>query len=59
MENRNTPFWDSALPIEKRLDWLIAEMTIEEKLECLAAGDSRHVTGRRGGPRGGGQKRPE
>ena len=37
MENRNTPFWDSALPIEKRLDWLIAEMTIEEKLECLAS----------------------
>ncbi len=37
MENRNTPFWDSALPIEKRLDWLMAEMTIEEKLECLAS----------------------
>ncbi len=38
MEDRNTPFWDSALPIEKRLDWLMAEMTIEEKLACLASG---------------------
>lgn len=37
MENRNTPFWDSALPIEKRLDWLLAQMTIEEKLGCLAS----------------------
>ena len=38
MEKKNTPFWDSALPIEKRLDWLMAEMTIEEKLGCLASG---------------------
>lgn len=38
MENRNTPFWDGALPIEERLDWLMAEMTIEEKLACLASG---------------------
>ena len=35
MENRNTPFWDSALPMEERLDWLMAEMTIEEKFACL------------------------
>lgn len=38
MKNRNTPFWDGALPIEERLDWLMAEMTIEEKLGCLASG---------------------
>lgn len=37
MEDRNTPFWDSALSIEKRLDWLLAQMTIEEKLGCLAS----------------------
>ncbi len=34
---KNTPFWDASLPIEKRLDWLLAEMTIEEKLSCLAS----------------------
>ena len=33
MEKKNTPFWDSSLPIEKRLDWLLAKMTIEEKLD--------------------------
>ena len=35
--DKNTPFWDSSLPIEKRLDWLMAEMTIEEKLSCLSS----------------------
>ncbi len=34
---RNTPFWDASLPVEKRLDWLMSEMTIEEKLSCLAS----------------------
>lgn len=38
MEKKNTPFWDSSLPIEKRLDWLLSEMTIEEKLGCLSSG---------------------
>ena len=37
MMKKNTPFWDASLPIEKRLDWLLAEMTIEEKLSCLAS----------------------
>lgn len=37
MLDRNTPFWDASLPIEKRLDWLLSEMTIEEKLSCLAS----------------------
>lgn len=30
------PFLDESLPIEKRLDWLLTAMTIDEKLECLA-----------------------
>lgn len=34
---KNTPFWDASLPIERRLDWLLSEMTIEEKLSCLAS----------------------
>lgn len=34
---KNTPFWDVSLPIEARLDWLMAEMTIDEKLSCLAS----------------------
>lgn len=34
---KNTPFWDASLPIEKRLDWLLAEMTLEEKLASLAS----------------------
>ena len=38
MDNRNTPFWDSSLSLEKRLDWLLKEMTMEEKLACLASG---------------------
>lgn len=38
MENmRNTPFWDESLPLEKRLDWLISKMTIDEKLSCMAS----------------------
>ena len=34
---KNTPFWDVSLTIEERLDWLMAEMTMEEKLKCLAS----------------------
>ena len=34
MDNRNTPFWDSSLSLEKRLDWLLKEMTMEEKLDA-------------------------
>ncbi|MCM1174942.1 MAG: glycoside hydrolase family 3 C-terminal domain-containing protein [Blautia sp.] len=33
---KNTPFWDAALSVEKRLDWLLSEMTMEEKLGMLA-----------------------
>ena len=35
--NKTTKFWDNTLPIEERLDWLIANMTIEEKLSCLCS----------------------
>lgn len=35
--DKNTPFWDPSIPIEKRLDWLLSEMTIEEKLSCLSS----------------------
>lgn len=34
---KNTPFWDVSLPIEMRLDWLLKEMTMDEKLSCLAS----------------------
>lgn len=34
---KDTPFWDASLPIEERLDWLLAEMTMDEKLSCLAS----------------------
>lgn len=35
---KKTPLWDSRLPIEVRLDYLISEMTMEEKLSCLGTG---------------------
>lgn len=40
-ENRgyeNAPFWDSALSLHKRLDSLLDEMTLDEKLQCLGTG---------------------
>ena len=38
MEKKHTPFWDGSLPIEKRIDWLLSKMTIEEKCSCLSSG---------------------
>lgn len=35
-EKKNTPFWDVSLSVEERLDWLLSQMTIDEKLSCLA-----------------------
>ncbi|MCD8336325.1 MAG: glycoside hydrolase family 3 C-terminal domain-containing protein [Lachnospiraceae bacterium] len=35
---KKTPLWDSRLPLEERLDYLISEMTMEEKLSCLGTG---------------------
>lgn len=38
MDFYRTPLWDSSLPIEERLDFLLQEMTKEEKLKCLTTG---------------------
>ena len=35
---KDTPLWDSSLPLEKRLDYLMAELTLEEKFQCLGTG---------------------
>ena len=35
--NRNTPLWDRHLPVEERIDWLLAHMTIGEKLDCMSS----------------------
>lgn len=35
---RDTPFHNPSLPIEERLDWLMSEMTMEEKLQCFWSG---------------------
>ncbi|NTV77677.1 MAG: hypothetical protein HGA25_00670, partial [Clostridiales bacterium] len=37
-EYLSTPLWDKELPIEKRLDYLINEMTLNEKLQSLTTG---------------------
>ena len=29
--NKNTPFWDASLTDQERIDWLLKEMTVEEK----------------------------
>lgn len=34
-EYKNTPLWDNRLPIEERLDYLVRELTLEEKIQCL------------------------
>ena len=33
--DKSTPFWDTSLSIEKRIDWLLTHMTIEEKLDSM------------------------
>lgn len=35
---KNTPLWNNRLSVEERLDYLIAEMTLEEKIRCLTTG---------------------
>lgn len=34
-EYKNTPLWDNRLPIKERLDYLVGELTLEEKIQCL------------------------
>ncbi len=36
-ENRNNPFWNAKLSIEERLDWLLANLTLEEKIMCMVS----------------------
>ncbi len=38
--DRTTPFWDNALSEDERLDWLLAHMTVEEKLAALSSGSA-------------------
>lgn len=35
---KNTPLWNNQLSIEERLDFLISELTLEEKITCLTTG---------------------
>ncbi len=35
---KKTPLWDSGLDVEKRLDHLLKELTLEEKIRCLTTG---------------------
>lgn len=38
MDYRDTPLWNSALPLEERLDYLVNELTLEEKFKMLGTG---------------------
>lgn len=35
IDYKNTPLWNDKLPIEERLTYLVNELTLEEKIECL------------------------
>ena len=35
---KDTPLWNNKLPLEERLDYLIGELTLEEKISCLTTG---------------------
>lgn len=34
-EDKKIPLWNEKLPLEERLDYLIHELTLEEKIQCL------------------------
>lgn len=36
---RNTPLWDNALSLDERLDYLIGELTLDEKIACMGTGN--------------------
>lgn len=38
---KNLPLWDNTLSPEERLDYLLGELTLEEKLQCLGTGCPR------------------
>lgn len=35
---KNTPLWNNQLPIEERLDYLLKNLSLEEKITCLTTG---------------------
>lgn len=35
--NKDTPFWDASRPVDERIDCLLAELTMEEKLGMLSS----------------------
>ena len=35
---KKTPLWDNKLSVEERLDYLVKELTLEEKIQCLTTG---------------------
>lgn len=35
---KKTPLWDNKLSVEERLDYLVNELTLEEKIQCLTTG---------------------
>ncbi len=37
-EDRSTPFWDTSLSENERLDWLLENMTLDEKLHSVSSG---------------------
>ncbi len=37
-EYLDTPLWNSGLPIEERLDYLLQQLTLDEKFACLTTG---------------------
>ena len=37
--NRNNLLWDTGKTMEERLDYLVEELTLEEKFSCLGTGN--------------------
>lgn len=38
--DKTTPFWDETKPNSERIDWLLSQMTLEEKAEWISSGVS-------------------
>ena len=36
--DKNTPLYDTSLPVEERARWLVSQLTLEEKLGCFSVG---------------------
>ncbi|MGB4660797.1 MAG: glycoside hydrolase family 3 N-terminal domain-containing protein, partial [Mobilitalea sp.] len=35
MDYKNTPLWKESLPLKERIDYLLDELTLEEKIQCI------------------------